>query len=210
MFFEDKIKTNKTEFLAKVKTIAKDLGIKPDWLMSAMWLENQPFNPSAINSDGCVGLIQFCKITYEGEWGLTQSYLANLSNVEQLEYVKKYILMQNKYWNNSGKIKSYLDLHTLIFFPKAMEFKRNQVFETSDLTAKQIVDKNKNIDLNKDFKITKKEFGKYTEQQFAKSGLSKLEQNKLFEKGIYSTEFKIFVVSLSLITTAFLIYKATK
>jgi hypothetical protein len=199
LLFENKVTTNKEAFIEKVKTISKKLGIDPDWLMAAMWLESG-IKSDAVNEIGCVGLIQFCPITYSDTWGLTQSYLKNMSNVDQLDYVYKYLVAQNKTFNNSGKIKSYSDLHALIFFPKAVQFKNKQILEYGNLSAEQVAKANKAIDLNKDLQITRKEFEEYAKSKFASSGLTKNEQNKLFEQGLYNDKLILYICGIVVIS----------
>lgn len=207
MIFEDKITENKTEFLVKVKQIAKKLDIKPDWLMAAMYLESG-IKSDAVNEIGCVGLIQFCPIVYRDSWGFTQSFMQSLSNVEQLDYVYKYIVTQNKVFNDGKKIKSYLDLHTLIFFPKAMEFKKKDVIAYGSLSAQKVAEKNKAMDLNNDLQITKKEFGEYAKSKFAKSGLTSNEQKKLFEQGLYNSNIKYVTIgAFAFIMVGFYIWR---
>jgi len=206
LLFEDKVKVNKDAFIAKVREISKKLQIEPDWLMAAMWIESG-IKADAINEIGCVGLIQFCPVTYSESWGLTQSYLANLSNVEQLDYVYKYIKAQNKAFHDGKKIKSYPDLHALIFFPKAIQFKRKQVLEYGTLTAEQVALKNSAIDLNKNLEITKKEFEKYAKTKFT-SALSKNEVNRLFQRGIYDQTLQgIFVLGVIATIFGYYIYR---
>jgi len=189
MIFENKITDNKTAFLEKVKLISKRLDINPEWLMAAMFIESN-FKNSAVNEIGAIGLIQFLPSTYTG-MGYSKNEMITMSNVEQLNVVYKFLKPF------SGKIKSYTDLHTVIFFPKATEFKDNQPFEYGSLTAEKVALANKQIDLNSDKQITKKEFAEFLQQRFeTNSDLTKNEINRLFDKGIYSKEAKLITLSL--------------
>ena len=144
MNFEEYIKENRAEFIAKVNNICNQLNINPNWLMFVMWFESR-LNPQAVNPiSGATGLIQFMPSTARS-LGTTTAVLKHMSNVQQLDYVLAYLRPYK------GRMKRWIDVYLAVFYPRAMG-KPNFVI-TSDIVAKQ----NKIFDLNKDLDISVKE-----------------------------------------------------
>lgn len=157
LLYIGKVKENKTAFEAKVRSIAMQLSIDPNWLMINMFSESG-LNSSIENSIGCVGLIQFCHDSsgntsknINGEIVDLQQ-LKNLSNVDQLDYVYKY------YAPYAGRIKTFEDLYMIDFFPIALGWDDDKVIESSTLSAANIAKSNPSFDINKDGQITVGEF----------------------------------------------------
>lgn len=158
LLFEDKVKDNRSAFIAKVIDISDKLDIDPNWLMAAMDLETAgSFSPSIRNSStGATGLIQFIPSTAQS-LGTSTDSLAKMSNVQQLDYVYKYL---NQY---KSKLLNYIDLYLAIFFPVAMAKDDKFVIEYGNLTAAKVASNNPLYDTNKDGKITVGELkAKYT------------------------------------------------
>lgn len=159
MLFESYVRDNRSEFLAKVKSICAKLLIEPDWLMAVMYKESR-LNPRAVNANGgATGLIQFMPATARS-LGTTTAALKEMSNVEQLDWVYKY------YKPYITKLNSYPDLYLATFFPAALGKLDDYVLQTSSLSAATIAAANPGIDLNKDRKITVGEFKDYCYAQF--------------------------------------------
>ncbi|MGI8786279.1 MAG: N-acetylmuramoyl-L-alanine amidase [Pyrinomonadaceae bacterium] len=77
-------------FKREVNAIAKRLGTKPEYLLAVMSFESG-LNPKAVNGvSGATGLIQFLPGTAHG-LGTSTSALKNMSSVEQLKFVEKYL-----------------------------------------------------------------------------------------------------------------------
>ena len=77
--------------MLKFKRSADYLGVKADHLMFLMWFETaRTLNHRITNSIGATGLIQFMPATAVG-LGTTCEKLRQMSNVEQLDYVKKHL-----------------------------------------------------------------------------------------------------------------------
>lgn len=146
MIFENLIKENKAAFIAKTIEVSKYLGVKPEHLMFLMWFEtSHTLNHRIQNSIGATGLIQFTRSTAIF-LGTTVEALKKMSNVEQMEYVKKHLgIFRNQY-------KDFVDLYCGIFWPAAVG-KPDSYRITSDIVAKQ----NPIFDLNKDRDIEKSE-----------------------------------------------------
>lgn len=151
MILTNYIKTNKETFISKLQYISDELNINPDWLLMVMFLESG-INHRAVNkTGGATGLIQFMPST--AAWlGTTTTALLQMSNVEQLDFVYKYYLPYK------NKLNSFTDLYLVTFFPIALGKDDNYVFQTKDLSAYKIAIQNQGFDLNKDQKITKREF----------------------------------------------------
>lgn len=146
MIFEELVKENKAAFLLKVAKIAGLLRVPTEWLMFCMWFETAHTLDSHIqNRIKATGLIQFMPSTAI-ELGTTVDALKVMSNVDQLDYVYKYL---KRY---VGKYNSFVDLYCAIFWPASVG-KPDSYLITSDIVAIQ----NPIFDINKDKDISKAE-----------------------------------------------------
>lgn len=139
------------EFLAKVKQIAQRINCDYRDLLALMNSE------SGINAhqwctipgeeNKAVGLIQFREGTAR-TLGTSMQALANMTPLEQLDYVEKYF----KYWidlkNLNGKQLSAGDLYTLTYTPA---YAGQSVLSSQ---GQSFYDRNKGLDVNGDKKIT--------------------------------------------------------
>lgn len=142
MNFKEFVRTNRAEFLTKVKYMSGMLSIQPDWLMFVMYFESR-LNPQAVNPySGATGLIQFMPTTARS-LGTTVEALREMTNVEQLTYVLKYLLPYE------GKMNSWIDVYLAVFYPVAMGKPDSWAIERP-IVARQ----NPVFDINKDGKIT--------------------------------------------------------
>lgn len=153
--FIDKVKENQNEFGLKVIEISRKLECDPKHLMLVMnnesGLNHKVKNPTS----SATGLIQFMDSTAKS-LGTTTLTLKSMSNVEQLDWVYKYLL---KY---KGRYTTASDLYLGVFFPLALYKNDDYVF------PKWASDANKIFDVNKDKVLTKKEFRLYFEKKYAK------------------------------------------
>lgn len=150
LIYSDKVKTNSAVFIAKVISICDKLSINPNWLMYVMYKESG-LDHTAVNTvSGATGLIQFMPATAAG-LATSTTYLRSMSNVDQLEYVYRYLKPY------AGKMNSVTDVYLAVFFPAAMNKSLDYVFETKNLSASKIAKDNAVFDLNKDGKITRAE-----------------------------------------------------
>jgi hypothetical protein len=147
MIFEELIKQNSATFIAKVRSVASFLGVRPEWLMFLMWFETgHTLDSTARNKiTGATGLIQFMPSTARF-LGTTCEQLAAMSNVSQMDYVKKHLGLFK------GRYKDWLDLYCGIFWPAAVG-KPDTYRITPDIVAKQ----NPLFDIDKDGDIEKAE-----------------------------------------------------
>lgn len=113
LLFIDKVKQNQKEFEKKVLEVSKNLSINPNWLMYIMYHESG-INPSIRNKNGgATGLIQFMP-SVAVSLGTTTDSLAQMSNVQQMDYVQKF------FWSKRGQFKSVVDMYLFTFYPYAI------------------------------------------------------------------------------------------
>lgn len=145
MIFEHLIKENKESFLSKVREVCTYLHIKEDWLMLVMWFETaRTFDHKIVNKvSGATGLIQFMPKTARS-LGTTTEALKLMSNVEQLDYVKRYLAPYR------GAMDNWLDVYCAVFYPVLIG-KPDSYVITSDIVARQnpVFDLNKDLDIHK-------------------------------------------------------------
>lgn len=104
------------DFRAKVRSVAAQLKINPDWLMAIMAFETgRTFDPATRNKAGssATGLIQFTSATAIG-LGTTTAQLARMTQVEQMDYVYKYFLPY------ASRCKSLIDTYMAVLYPSAI------------------------------------------------------------------------------------------
>lgn len=139
-------------FKAKVEKICRMLGIKPEWLMVVMAIETaKKFTASIRNPiSGAVGLIQFMPTTAVG-LDTTTEELARMSEVEQLDYVYKYLKIY------ASKIRSFEDVYLSVFYPAAVGKPDDYQFGATRRMMEKIALQNPAYDQNKDMVVTKAE-----------------------------------------------------
>lgn len=149
LLFSDRVKINSTLFNNKVRDIASDLGMNPDWLMAVMNFETAgTFSPSIKNPySSAVGLIQFLSSTAEA-LGTTTGDLLLMTNVQQLDYVKKYY---KNVISEHGTIDNVAEAYLAVFYPAAINYPMDKALPAG------IVRSNPVFDLNTDGIITKQE-----------------------------------------------------
>lgn len=153
--FIEKVKVNQQSFGNGVIDIAEEIGTLPHFLMIVMNNESG-LNPAAKNpTSSATGLIQFMEDTARG-MGTTTAALKQMSNVEQLKYVRKYLLPYK------GKLNDVSDVYLSVFFPLALKKSEDYIFPKWASSANPI------FDLNKDGQLTKKEFRNYVNNKYSK------------------------------------------
>jgi len=110
-------------FEEKVKSVALELDIPAEWLMSVMYSESK-FNPAAVNhkGSGATGLIQFMVPTVKDlnrklGTNLYMSDIRNMAAVDQMDLV--YAYLQNVR-DNYGEFNTLTDLYLAILYPRAV------------------------------------------------------------------------------------------
>lgn len=154
MWFANYIRGDKEQFIEKLIAISDSLQTDPNWLMAVMMFESG-LNPAAVNKmSGATGLIQFMPTTARN-LGTSVEELKNMSSIDQLQYVERYLRPY------SGKLNSLVDVYFAVFFPVAIGKPDNWVLQTSSLSASKIASQNPIFDTDKDNKITVKEVEDY-------------------------------------------------
>jgi hypothetical protein len=148
LVYESKVPNSyRNDFVKKVREVSTRLGIDPNWLMAIMYWESaSTFSPSKQNSIGATGLIQFIPSTAIG-LGTTTTALKNMSAVDQLDYVEKYLKVYK------GKMNSYVDTYFAVFFPLAIGKPDDWVLQGAGISASLIARQNPAFDVNKDGKV---------------------------------------------------------
>lgn len=148
--YQESIRTNADAFIQKVREISTWLGINPNWLMVVMAIETaRTFKANATNPyTNAVGLIQFMPATLK-PWGITPDQMRAKSEVEQLDYVKKYLAPYR------GKMKSFTDCYLAVFYPAAIGKPESYEFGATPFMKKKIADQNPAYDWNKDDVVEK-------------------------------------------------------
>ena len=154
MILTNYITENKEQFLAHLVNYCGLLFIDPDWLLAVMYKESRIDHRAVNTHSGATGLIQFMPAT-AAALGTTTAALKAMSNVQQLEYVYKYLKPYK------GKMNSYTDTYLAVFFPAALGKGSAYVLATANLPAGTVASWNPGVDLNNDNKITVAEFEKY-------------------------------------------------
>ena len=134
------------QFLAKVSSISQNLGVPAEYLMAAMGFETGgSYDPKKVNSvSGATGLIQFMSDTAKGLGTSTQA-LANMSAIQQLDYVEKY------FSDYKGRLKSLSDVYMAVLWPKAIGKNSDQsLWSQGTIEYTQ----NNGLDLNKNGVVT--------------------------------------------------------
>jgi len=141
------------EFRVKVRDIAKRQNLNPDWYMAVMGFETgYTFSPSEPNKagSGAIGLIQFIPSTARGLGTSTQG-LANMTAVQQLDYVEKY------FQPYVGRIHNLGDMYMAVFMPGKGIGKPDSTVLIDRDTEPVTYAQNASLDSNHDGKITRGE-----------------------------------------------------
>ncbi|MGN0014863.1 MAG: transglycosylase SLT domain-containing protein [Candidatus Gastranaerophilaceae bacterium] len=135
-------------FSAKVEEIAKKLNCDPNDLLGMMYSESG-LNSTAVNgSSGATGLIQFMPSTAQG-LGTSTAELANMSPIEQLDYVEKFFDSNMKMAGiPEGQKLEAGTLYALVFLPA---YANRDVLTTQ---GENYYNANSGLDTNGDGKIT--------------------------------------------------------
>ena len=134
---------NIADFEAGVKEISAAIGVNADDLMTVMYFESR-LNPQAKNPYGsATGLIQFTEDTAR-RLGTSTAALKQMTAVQQLPYVKKYLLPY------SGRVSNLGKLYMAVFYPAYIGKALNDIIPLSQAW----VNANKYLDVDGNGKIT--------------------------------------------------------
>lgn len=127
-------------FYQKLLQVSSEVQMKPEDLLNVMSLESG-IDPTAHNANGnASGLIQFMPSTLKG-LGFQGSHaeFRQMSSVDQLDYVKKYILGNMKY--NGGPFTSAAQYYVANFLPVALQLPGIKAGDPSTIIAAKNPDK---------------------------------------------------------------------
>jgi|DEB0MinimDraft_6_1074348.scaffolds.fasta_scaffold00033_6 hypothetical protein len=104
-------------FSDKVRDVATDLDVQPEWLMAVMYNESKfDKNVENLKGSGATGLIQWMPKTAK-ELGTTTKRLKEMTHEEQLDYVYKYFdLVKRRY----RPLENLTDTYLAVLYPKAL------------------------------------------------------------------------------------------
>jgi hypothetical protein len=109
-----------SNFYPKLIQVASEVGMKPEDIIAIMSSESG-INPNIPNRAGAhvIGLIQFSEGTLKG-LGFNKDWkeFGNVSAIDQLEYVKRYIQSQEKF--SGGPFKSAAQFYIATYWPVAL------------------------------------------------------------------------------------------
>lgn len=139
------------EFRAKVREISNNLNLDPNWLMAVMAFETgRAFKSYTRNPrSSATGLIQFIESTARG-MGTSTAALAQMSEIEQLDWVEKYFQPYKNQIRNIG------DAYMAVFMPKGVGKPDSFVLIDRDAQP-NTYNANRELDKSQDGKITKGE-----------------------------------------------------
>lgn len=141
------------EFRTKVREIAQRQGLDANWYMAVMGFETGgAFTPTVRNAagSGAVGLIQFMPDTAK-DMGTSTQALANMTAVQQLDWVEKYF---SRY---AARIRNIGDMYMAVFMPeKGLGKADNFVLIDRDVSP-TAYNQNSGLDISRDGKITRGE-----------------------------------------------------
>ena len=180
-----------TTFKSKVQQIASDLNMKPDWLMVVMYFETaKTFSPK-IRNGSAVGLIQFTPVAIAEmnrrySLNITTNYLASISAIDQLDFVRLYFKMYPYNYQSVG------DVYIATFNPANLGKPDNYVLYSKGQGG---YESNKALDFNNDGVITisdiKSKIGSYYSEP-------------------ENTGFYVFIIIFFIAITLLIIYKYGK
>lgn len=144
----------RTAFIAKVKQIAANLKIHPNWLMFIMNFESAgTFSASKFNpAKTYVGLLQFGKVA-ANDMGTSVAALSRMTAVKQLDYVEKYYKMWFRYLKITG-VRSFVDFYLITLFPSKVNKGHDAVIESKRIPATAFARANKSFKPNANGAIT--------------------------------------------------------
>lgn len=143
----------------KVRHIAKELGIKPNWLYKIFYIECRGQIHKSNPYSGAVGLIGFLPETAK-KLGTSSEELKQMTVDQQLDYVYKYFKLA---LNNDKRIHKPADLYLAIFSPLDLGKHDSTIIgkrKNHDI-SKKIYHQNKALDTDNDSVISVKDINKF-------------------------------------------------
>ena len=135
-------------FAEKIVSVAREIGAKPYDLANLINFESGgTFSSSIRNSLGYTGLIQFGK-SAAADLDTTTSDLANMSEEEQMDYVKAYLELPHK--RRNADYNDPAAMHMAVFYPAAINKSTGEV-NLSFQFPEKVVRANKGLKTPRDY-----------------------------------------------------------
>ena len=134
--FIDKVPSSqRVAFEMKVRSLAAELGCRPEELMAIMHFESGgTLSPSVQNSFGYTGLIQF-GTSAAAMLNTTTAALKAMTHIQQMDYVAAYFRAAKK--SNPGFPKlGFIDLYFAVFYPKWIPRGMDEILPAGDTLKK--------------------------------------------------------------------------
>jgi hypothetical protein len=192
---------DQAEFEAVVRKICKQVGIKnPNWLMICMYAESAM--KLVTNAIGAYGFIQITKSTAINDLKISPESLKKLSWQGYMEQVEKYL--QNRIKEKKGVVpNSAYELYSLIHYPVSYQKPDTYILYSKGSDA---YTGNKNLDYNKDGKVTMLEIKKFLDSKcpafYDKAQLLKAEDSTV---NFYYANYAIAEVLIAFAITTILV-----
>lgn len=153
--------------IEKVEKVSKALGISPNWLLGVMYFETaRTLNPAKTNHIGSVGLIQFTRDKAGVNYKTIAGAKFYLSDIAKMSFIEQMDLVYAYYKPYIGKMKTFIDVYLVTFFPAGLGKGDNFVLQTSGLSASLIAKQNPAFDKDKNGQITVGEIRRHFNNYF--------------------------------------------
>ena len=149
--------TRDPAFMLRLGRICARIGIPDCRMLLAVFEFESGSNPQCVNGIGATGLIQFMPATARS-LGTTTADLLQMSGLEQLEYVEKYLMPFR------GKLHTLSDLYMAVLWPAAVGKPEDYVLWIKGEPAYRV----NPMDWNADGSITKAEASRRVSEIYAR------------------------------------------
>lgn len=176
----EKFVYNTGAFEEKVREVAEDLKIAPEWLMAVMHAESR-FDASVSNhkGSGATGLIQWMPATAK-DFNVTVEKLRNMNHIEQLDFVYKYLDAKRK---KHRQYENLTDLYLSILYPRALDEEYCFSLYSNPSSAYKM---NAGLDEDKDGRVTVQDIDKFVKRKYPTAYMASLEGEGKEEKSFWS------------------------
>ena len=173
----EKFVYNSDAFEEKVREVAMDLGIAPEWLMAVMHAESR-FDASVSNhkGSGATGLIQWMPATAK-DFNITVEKLRNMNHIEQLDFVYQYLDAKRK---KHRQYENLTDLYLAILYPRALEEEYCFSLYENPSTAYKM---NSGLDEDKDGRVTVQDIDKFVKRIYPTAYMASIDGSEAETEG---------------------------
>lgn len=145
------------EFHTKYVNMCARLGLDPNYLASTIRIESGWKSTAENPVSHAVGFIQLMPKGVLKAWNMDPETIRNMSPIDQLDVVERYLAP----WAKKGNIKTRADHYLVVFWPAAVGKPSDYVLaDSTQLAYKQ----NHGLDFNQDGKITVSDIAAFVEK----------------------------------------------